>query len=216
MDVRVFTADVFGENAYLVRPRESPTVLAIDPGGKAAAMVEVVAAEELVLEAVLLTHAHLDHIEGVSTLVRRTGAPIYLHPDDRPLYQAVGQQATMFGLDVETPPPADFRLEHGQVLRLGGCTLEVLHAPGHSPGHVIFYAADAGIAFVGDVVFLGSIGRTDLPGGDFRQLIHSIRERVLTLPDETVLYPGHGDRTTVGHERVSNPFLVPQYGGGLA
>lgn len=216
LNVRAFTADGFGENGYLVRCPGGRAALAIDPGGEGAAMADAVTADGLVLEAVLLTHAHLDHVEGVSALVRRTGAPVYLHADDRPLYQGVGQQAAMFGLDVEKPPPPDFPLEHGQVLQLGGCTLEVRHSPGHSPGHVVLYAADAGLAFVGDVIFLGSIGRTDLPGGDFRQLMHSIREHVLTLPDDTVLYPGHGPRTTVGHERISNPFLVPQYGGDLA
>jgi glyoxylase-like metal-dependent hydrolase (beta-lactamase superfamily II) len=104
----------------------------------------------------------------------------------------------------------------GTALELAGIRFEVRHVPGHAPGHVILYVPAAGVAFVGDVVFQGSIGRSDLPGGDFQQLMRSIREQVLTLPDETALYPGHGPSTTVGHERISNPFLVPNLRGGFA
>lgn len=216
LEIRTFTAPGFGQNAYLVRSRDGKGVVAVDPGGGAAGMAAAIEAEGLSLDAVLLTHAHVDHIEGVAELVRRHGAPVYLHPADRPLYDRVAEQAAFFGMQVVPPPPVDHELEHGQELRFDGCRLQVRHVPGHSPGHVIFYSAEVGVAFVGDVVFMGSIGRTDLPGGDHRQLMRSIREQVLTLPDDTVLYPGHGPATTVGHERVSNPFLIPLYGGGFA
>ncbi len=205
-----------GENAYLVWGRGQINAVAIDPGEGAAAMADAVEAEGLALEAVLLTHAHFDHIEGVAEIVQRTGAPVYLHPDARPWYDRAPEQAAMFGMRIATPPPPSHTLAHGQLLELGGARFEVRDAPGHAPGHVILYVAEAGVAFVGDVVFQGSIGRTDLPGGDFQQLMRSIREQVLTLPDETVLYPGHGPETTVGHERVANPFLAPQYRGGFA
>jgi len=216
IDVRLFVSQAIGENAYLVRGRTSETAVAIDPGGAADAMAADLVASGLRLEAILLTHAHFDHVEGVATLADRTGAPVYLHAADRPLYDHAANQAALFGMYIEQPPAPDHELMHGQVLEMAGLRFEVRHAPGHSPGHVLLHVADAGVTFVGDVIFAGSIGRTDLPGGDFQQLMRSIREQVLSLPDETVLYPGHGPATTVGHERVANPFLTPQFGGGLA
>jgi glyoxylase-like metal-dependent hydrolase (beta-lactamase superfamily II) len=216
IDVRAYVSDGIEENAYIVRGAASGSAVAVDPGGAAGAMAADLEKSGLRLEAILLTHAHFDHVEGVATLVRSTGAPVYLHPADRPLYDRAAEQAALFGIRVEKPPAPAHALEHGQRIERAGVRFEVRHVPGHSPGHVLLYVPDAGIAFVGDVVFAGSIGRTDLPGGDFHELMRSIREHVLSLPDETVLYPGHGPATTVGHERVSNPFLVPQFGGGLA
>ncbi|MGH7475233.1 MAG: MBL fold metallo-hydrolase [Longimicrobiales bacterium] len=213
LDIQTFVAAGFGENAYLVRCGEA-TAFAIDPGGDAGAMADTVEQDGLRLDAILLTHAHLDHVEGVASLARRTGAPAYLHPADLPLYHGVAKQAAMFGLQTETPPPIDHELADGQELRFGDCALVVRHVPGHSPGHVLFYCAEAAAAFIGDVVFMGSIGRTDLPGGDFQQLMRSIREQVLTLPPETTLLTGHGPATSVAHEARSNPFLVPQFGSG--
>lgn len=216
LTVRTFVAPGFGQNAYLVWREGSASAAAIDPGGLADEMADALSDAGLWLDAIVLTHAHLDHIEGVADLVRRTGARIWLHPADRPLYDAVALQAQQFGLDVAQQPPPDEQLHHGQVLEFGGAPFEVRHVPGHSPGHVILYCAPAAMAFVGDVIFQGSIGRTDLPGGDYRALFRGIREQVLTLPDDTALLPGHGPPTEVGHERATNPFLVPNYGGGLA
>lgn len=214
--VDTFLAPTFAQNAYLVGDEASGAAVAIDPGGAAQEMARALEAGGASLEAILLTHAHYDHLEGVPVLGERFGAPVRLPRGDRLLYAHVGEQARMFGLpDVRLPEP-DEDLEAGAVVRFGGSELEVRAAPGHSPGHVVLVAHAAGVAFVGDVVFLGSIGRTDLPGGDFSTLIRSIREQVLTLPDETVLFSGHGPPTTVGHERVANPFLIPHYGGGLA
>jgi len=216
VQVRTFVSPGFAQNAYLVWREGEASAVAIDPGGEAEAMADALSENGLWLEAILLTHAHIDHIEGVARLVARTGAATYMHPADAPFYQRADLQAAQFGMDVDALPPIDHALEDGATLLLSGIEFEVRHVPGHSPGHVILYVADAGIAFVGDVVFSGSVGRTDLPGGSFPMLIGGIRKRVLTLPDDTVLYPGHGPTTTVGHERVSNPFLVPQYGGGFA
>lgn len=216
LTIHTFSSKLFQQNAYLVRCDRSGHWLAIDPGGEAGAMADLVERDGGALSAIVLTHAHLDHLEGVADLVERVPAPIHLHPADRPLYDSAAQQAAMFGHRIRTPPPPDADLPgHGR-FEFGDCALELRHVPGHSPGHVLLYSAEAGVAFVGDVVFAGSIGRTDLPGGDYRQLMRSIREQVLTLPDPTRLYSGHGPVTTVERERASNPFLVPQHPGRMA
>lgn len=216
LTVRTFTSDAFGQNAYLVRCTATGDGIAIDPGGAADAMADAIEADGVPLRAVVLTHAHLDHIEGVADLVERVPAPVHLHPGDRPLYDGAGQQAAMFHYEFRPPPALDAELEPGRDVVVGECRLQVRHAPGHSPGHVILYSEAAGIAFVGDVVFAGSIGRTDLPGGSFEELMRSIREQVLTLPDETTLFSGHGPTTTVGRERATNPFLAPNHPGSMA
>jgi hydroxyacylglutathione hydrolase len=213
LTIRTFTSPLFGQNAYLVRCTATGAQMAIDPGGEAPAMAAAVAEDSGRLSAIVLTHAHMDHIEGVAELVARTSAPIHLHPGDLPLYNAAAQQAAMFGHRIQPPPPPDRELRDGQLLDLGACRLEVRHVPGHSPGHVLLYSSEAGMAFVGDVVFAGSIGRTDLPGGSFDQLMRSIRERVLTLPPETQLLSGHGPASTVAREQATNPFLVPNFPG---
>jgi len=217
MDVRTFTGGGFAENGYLVVCRTTGATVAVDPGAAADRMAANITAEGLDVHAILLTHAHLDHIEGVH-LVRAAvpGVPIWLHADDLGIYRALPQQAAAFGLSVAAQPEPDHELVHGQQFAFGDCVFDVRFTPGHAPGHVIFVSAEAGLALVGDVVFQGSIGRTDLPGGDFHALMRSIREQVLTLPDDMELYPGHGPATTVGFARVGHPFLVPHYGGTLA
>lgn len=216
MQILTVTAGQFGQNGYVVLG-DSGGAVAIDPGACAADMVRILEERQAKLEAILVTHAHLDHIEGIARLRRHQHAPIWLHPDDRLLYDHVVQQAVAFGLPpIEQPPEPDESFGHGQALSFAGTTFEVLHAPGHAPGHVILYVASEGTAFVGDVIFQGSIGRTDLPGGDFYTLIRSIREQVFTLPEKTKLLTGHGAETSVGWERRTNPFLTPQYGGELA
>jgi hydroxyacylglutathione hydrolase len=216
LHTRPFVAPGFGENSYVVWRDASRHAVVIDPGNVVPPVLSLLAEQQLELAAILLTHAHLDHVEGVARLFTETGAPIYLHPADRFLYDHVAQQAQQFGMRVDTPPDVNHALQHGQTLEIGDVTYAVRHVPGHSPGHVLFRVDEAHSAFVGDVVFQGSIGRTDLPGGDFSQLMESIRREVLSLTDDTTLYPGHGPPTTVGHERSTNPFLIPHYGGGLA
>ena len=217
MRVRTFTGGGFAENGYLAVCDATGVAVVVDPGACADRMVEAATTEGLEIQAVLLTHAHLDHVEGVHVVREAVPeVPIWLHPEDRRLYAAVQQQAAAFGLSVAPQPEPDHELAEGDCYTFGQCTLNVRFAPGHAPGHVIFVSEEAGIALVGDVVFQGSIGRTDLPGGDFYTLMSSIREQVLTLPDDMILYPGHGPATTVGAERKGNPFLIPHFGGELA
>jgi glyoxylase-like metal-dependent hydrolase (beta-lactamase superfamily II) len=217
MRVRAFTGGGFAENGYLVTCTATGRAVAVDPGAATSQLLAVLSAEGNGLEGVLLTHAHLDHVEGVH-LVRDAfpDVPIWLHPADLGMYRSLPDQAAAFGLTLHAQPEPDRELAHGQRFTFGECGFDVRFTPGHAQGHVIFVAPDYGLALVGDVIFQGSIGRTDLPGGDFYTLMRSIREQVLTLPPETVLHPGHGPATTVADERVGNPFLVGHYGGQLA
>ncbi len=215
MEVLTFTGGPFVQNTFLVVCADGHTALLIDPGAATPDALAEVRARGLEVAAILLTHAHLDHVEGVAQAKRETGAPIHLHPLDQPLYDGAAAQAVAFGVPWEEQPPPEVDLVPGKSLTFGGSEFEVIFTPGHAPGHVIFLSTSDPVAIAGDVVFAGSIGRTDLPFGDYRVLMESIRNEVLTLPDETVLYPGHGPETTVGHERIANPFLIPVYGGEL-
>ena len=217
MRVRTFTGGPFAQNGYLAVCEQSGEAVVVDPGAGAAGMVRHLTSGGNTLRAILLTHAHLDHIDGIAT-VRASfpDVPIHLHPADRFIYDAAPEQAAAFGVPPFEAPPPDHELAPGQRMTFGACAFDVRHAPGHSPGHVVFVAAEHGLALVGDVIFAGSIGRTDLPGGDFLTLIESIRREVLTLPPATRLLSGHGPETTVGWEARHNPFLVPHYGGELA
>ena len=216
--IHTFTGGGFGENGYLMVSQDGGHGVAIDPGAATSSMAERILSEGIALEAILLTHAHLDHVEGIPALrAVAPHAPIYLHPEARRLYDHVEAQARAFSLPAVGPlPPPDREIVHGDTLSLAGSELQVRSAPGHAPGHVIFYLEAEAVAFVGDVVFQGGIGRADLMGGDFYQLMESIRSQVLTLPDETRLLSGHGPETTVGWERRTNPFLVGHFGGELA
>jgi len=195
----------FVENCYLVIDEAGAECAIIDPGEEAGLIAHKVAAADVKPVAIWLTHAHIDHVLGVPRLKTDTGAPVYLHPGDRMLYDHVAEQATAFGMRAAPLPAPDCALAHGDLLRVGTLQFRVRHAPGHSPGSVVFEGQ--GVAFAGDVLFQGSIGRTDLPGGDFETLIRSIERELLTLPDSTIVYCGHGPETTVGRERGANPFL---------
>ena len=155
---------------------------------------------------ILLTHAHLDHITGVAAARRAFGAPVWLHRADQPLYDAVVQQGLMFGMRVESQPPVDHLYLTGQILAVGDLTIRVHETPGHSPGGVALEIDHA--LFVGDTLFAGSIGRTDLPGGDHETLIRSITDVLFAFPDETTVFPGHGPETTIGHEKRTNAYLT--------
>ena len=194
-------------NCYLLTDGEGQAAIAIDPGGEISPLLRALRRRERKLTHILLTHAHFDHIGGVAALVEATGAVLALHPGDVPLLRRRGG-ALDWGFDLEPIPEPGLLLQEGQVLDLEAAHLKVLWVPGHTPGHVAFYSAQAHSVFTGDALFQGSIGRTDLPGGDYDQLIRSIRESLLTLPDDTVVYPGHGSSTTIGEEKQFNPFFT--------
>ena len=213
MRIERFEAGPFAQNSWLVVCEDTRAAVLVDAGAGTSAALDRVEELGLDLKACLLTHAHIDHVDGLPVLAERhPEVPIRLHAADAPLYQAVPRQAEMFGMRIPVLPPVTMDLEDGARIDYGGALrFDVRFAPGHAPGHVILVLTEEGEALVGDVVFAGSIGRTDLPGGDMATLMRSIREQVLTLPDATVLHPGHGPSTTVQRERTSNPFLV---GGG--
>jgi len=200
------TNGIFEENCYVLADPETARAVLIDPGEDADLFLRRLDAERLTLEAIWLTHAHIDHVAGVAPVVQRTAVPVHLHADDRQLYDHVAEQGAWLGVRAPQPPPPDHELAAGGTVRVGSIEFEVRHVPGHSPGSVAFVGH--GIALVGDLVFAGSVGRTDLPGGSAATLLDSIRRHLLTLPDETVVYPGHGPETTVGVERRTNPFLT--------
>lgn len=189
----------------MVAAAGSPSAAVVDPGAEPDRIASVLEDWGVGLEAILLTHGHMDHVGGVAGLVERFSAPVHLHPGDRSLYDRAAEQAAGIGLRIPQPPPPDHEFSDGQTVEAGGLAFEVRHAPGHSPGGVVL--ATRGGAFVGDCVFQGSVGRVDLPGGDASTLLNSIREAILSLPDDALLWPGHGPETTVARERRENPFL---------
>ena len=203
---------VFGENCYLIVDEQAGggACAIVDPGEDAGLILHKVAETGATPVGIWLTHAHLDHVLGVARVSAETGAPVWLHPADRPLYDAVPEQAAWFGLAAPPGLPAPDRdMVHGAELAVGELRFAVRHAPGHSPGSVCLIGP--GIVFSGDVLFAGSVGRTDLPGGDFETLIGSIERELLPLPDDTILYSGHGPESTIGRERRTNPFLTGAY-----
>ncbi|MGH7522516.1 MAG: MBL fold metallo-hydrolase [Gemmatimonadales bacterium] len=201
---------VFAENCYLVVDEEAGACAIVDPGEEAGLILHKVKDTGAQPVAIWLTHAHLDHVLGVPKVAQETGVSVWLHPADRPLYDTVPEQAAWFGLAAPQGLPApDREMVHGEQLQVGDLRFDVRHAPGHSPGSVCLLGP--GVAFSGDVLFAGSIGRTDLPGGDFETLIASIERELLPLPDDTIVYSGHGPETTIGRERRTNPFLTGAY-----
>jgi glyoxylase-like metal-dependent hydrolase (beta-lactamase superfamily II) len=199
----------FAENCYLVADATTGDAAIVDPGEEADRFLARLGREGWTLRAIWLTHAHVDHVAGVAAVRAATGAPIWLHPADRRLYDRAADQARAFGLSFDAPPAPDHAFAAGEAVAVGGLRFDVLHTPGHSPGGVCL--AGHGVVFVGDLLFAGSVGRTDLPGGDADTLLASIRNTLYALPDETVVYAGHGPATTLGAEKRSNPFarLVP-------
>ena len=200
------TVGAFEENCYLVADPAGGASVLIDPGDEGDVIVDLVRRQGLVPSAVWLTHGHLDHIGAVSA-VRRAwpGIPVHLHAADTEVYAFGARAAAMYGLPFEQPEPADATLADGDIVRVGALEFAVWHVPGHAPGHVAFVGD--GVVFAGDCLFAGSVGRTDLPGSDPAAFRRSLA-RFLTLPDATIVHPGHGPPTEIGRERETNPFLA--------
>ena len=206
----------FFKNGYILGCERTGEAVVIDPGDEVDALIELLKQHSLSARYILLTHAHLDHITGVASAKRALDVPVWLHRDDNFLYEGVVQQGMMFGLRVEAQPRVDHFYEEGQTLNFGQYTVSVHHTPGHCPGGVCLAVngdttstgpSTPGILVVGDTLFAGSIGRTDLPGGNTATLLKSIRDVLFRFPDDTPVYSGHGEVTTVGREKRTNPFL---------
>jgi glyoxylase-like metal-dependent hydrolase (beta-lactamase superfamily II) len=193
-------------NCYIVGCSETKEGVIIDPGGHPERILAEVKHHGLTIRYVLDTHAHFDHTDANGAVVQATGAPLALHPEDLPILKASGG-AALFGLQAAPSPLPDIELNDGDELQVGSLLFQVLHTPGHTPGHVCFYEENEGAIFDGDVLFYRGIGRTDLPGGSWSQLLDSIQRVLFALPDATVVYSGHGQETTIGEEKRLNPWL---------
>jgi glyoxylase-like metal-dependent hydrolase (beta-lactamase superfamily II) len=204
--VKTIAVGMTQTNCYVVGCKETSQGVVIDPGAESGAILATIEEAGLEIRYVLNTHCHFDHIGANADVVEGTGAPLAVHRDGLPLLR-MGGGAALFGLPGRESPEPEFELADGQLLEVGNLSFQVIHTPGHSPGSVTFYLREHGAAFDGDVLFAGGVGRADLPGASWETLMESIRGAILALPDETVLYPGHGPTTTVGRERQSNPWL---------
>jgi len=212
MIVHVETAGPFMQNGFVVGCEKTQEAVLIDPGDGVQALLAYAQRKSLAIRHILLTHAHIDHITGVGAAKAALHVPVHLHRDDLFLYDHVVEHGALFGLKVDRQPPIDAFYAAGEVIAFGGCEARPHHTPGHCPGGVCLQIGEKGEPgkelFVGDTLFAGSIGRTDLPGGDYNVLIASIRNVLFPLGDDAVVHSGHGPDTTIGRERQTNPFLV--------
>ena len=196
-----------GANCIILGCEATREAVVIDPGDDGDRILKALSEEKLTVKAILNTHGHFDHVGANKRLKEVTGADIMIHEADAGMLQELSVTAMAFGLKAENSPPADRLLCDGEAIRFGELELKVLHTPGHTPGGVTFYCEKEKTAFAGDTLFYGSIGRTDLPGGNYGTLISSIKTQLFALPDETVVFTGHGPKTTIGTEKQYNPFL---------
>lgn len=206
-------AGMFMKNGFILGCERTREAVYIDPGDEVAELLGFVAAEKLAVTHILLTHAHIDHVSGVAEAKRRLGAPIHLHKDDLFLYETAVETGRLFGMEIEAPPPVDRYYEGTGPITFGDYSVAVHHTPGHAPGGVCLAvtpgmtSASVPSLFVGDTLFAGSIGRTDLPGGDYPTLMRAITEVLFRFPDDAPVFSGHGPETTIGRERSTNPFV---------
>ncbi len=208
MDVRMFTVGPVQENCFLFRRDGSDRALVVDPGDEADKLLAAIDALGVTLEGILLTHTHFDHVGAVAPVARATGAEVWVPAIEKFVLADINSFVPWPGFGPFESYDAEHTLEGGEKLQLAAFDIDVIFTPGHSPGHVTFSIPDESAVFSGDVLFEGSVGRTDLPGGDWGTLLESIRTLVDGLPEETAVYPGHMGTTTLGAERASNPFLA--------
>ena len=207
MILEMLTVSPFQENCYIVGDQESGVGAIIDPGDEAPRIAMAVEGTGLDIGSIIVTHAHIDHVGAVAALTDEYACPVLMHAEAEEMLEALPTQAMMMGVRFGKVPRVDRYLEDDDIVEVGELRLRSLYTPGHAPGHLAFYLEDEGLVLSGDALFAGSVGRVDLPGGSMEVLMQSIEERLLTLPDETVVYPGHGPRTTIRDERTTNPFL---------
>jgi hydroxyacylglutathione hydrolase len=207
MILEMLTVGPFQENCYVIGDQESGIGAIVDPGDEAVRIALAVEQTNLEIGQILVTHAHIDHVGAVATLADEYACPVLMHAEAEPILKQLPAQAMMMGLRFGKVPTVDRYIEDEEVLEVGGLRLESRYTPGHAPGHLAFYVESERLVFSGDALFAGSVGRTDLFGGNMEVLMQSMRERLLTLPDETRVYSGHGPQTTIGNERAHNPFL---------
>ena len=197
-------------NCSIVGDEASREAIVVDPGDDIPRIMAVLQRHGLTVKQIVITHAHIDHIAGAAKLKKLTGAPILYNPNDLPLVKMMDAQAAWLGMEAPEVLPPDEALQEGKVIEVAGLSGNILDTPGHTPGSVCLHLPAQNLLIAGDTLFAGSIGRTDLPGGDTRTLLRSIQQKLLALPDETVVIPGHGPSTTIGEERETNPFLLTQ------
>ena len=207
MILEMLTVGPFQENCYLIGDEASGVGAVVDPGDEAASIAMAVEQTGLEIGSIIVTHAHIDHVGGVAALVDEYACPVLMHAEAEPMLEQLPTQALMMGLRFGKIPTVDRHIGEGETLEVGDLRLRPLYTPGHAPGHLAFYIEDEGLVLSGDALFAGSVGRVDLPGGSMEVLMCSIEERLMTLPDETRVYPGHGPQTEIGNERATNPFL---------
>ena len=194
-------------NCSIFGDEQTREAIVVDPGDDIDGIQETLARHGLSVTAIVITHAHIDHIGGAARLKAATGAPIYMNEKDQPLYDHLDKQAGWLGVPCPTTTAIDVPARDGDLLNLAGAAFQVIHTPGHTQGSICLWIAAEQKLVAGDTLFFDSVGRTDLPGGDHRKLMASIHDKLLVLPEDTVVYPGHGPRTTIGRERGRNPFL---------
>ncbi len=234
MILEMLTVGPFQENCYIIGDEETGVGALIDPGDEAARIALAVERTDLEIGSIIVTHAHIDHVGAVAALVDEYACPVLMHAEAEPMLQHLPTQAMMMGLKFDKVPNVDRHIEDEEMIWVGNLVFKALYTPGHAPGHLAFYLEgtpgaapvanetaempsglvyyeNPGTLLAGDALFAGGVGRVDLPGGSMEVLMQSIHERLLTLPDETVVHPGHGPETTIGNEKSYNPFLQ----GGL-